>query len=54
VSNLAEMWQAYNEEVSLAWVDDQTLEAATTKANERINSLLKESTVDQDKLYWTG
>jgi multiple sugar transport system substrate-binding protein len=54
VSNFAEMWQAYREEISLAWADKQSLQEAVTKANDRINELLKESTVDQDKLYWTG
>jgi multiple sugar transport system substrate-binding protein len=54
VSNFAEMWQAFREEISLAWVDKQSLNDALTKANDRINSLLKEATVDQDPLYWTG
>jgi ABC-type glycerol-3-phosphate transport system substrate-binding protein len=53
VSNFSEMWQAYNEEVSLAWVDKQGLEESLKKANDRINELLKESTIDQDRLYWT-
>ena len=54
VSNFAEMWQAYNEEISLAWVDKQSLADATSKANDRINALLKEATIDQDRLYWTS
>jgi multiple sugar transport system substrate-binding protein len=54
VSNFVEMWQAHNEEMSLAWTDDQTLDEALTKATDRINTLLQEGNVDQDKLYWTG
>jgi hypothetical protein len=54
VSNFAEMWQAFTEEMSLVWVDEQNLDDALTKANDRINALLDEATVDQDKLYWTG
>jgi len=54
VSNFAEMWQAFTEEMSLVWVDEQNLDDALTKANDRINALLEEATVDQDKLYWTG
>lgn len=53
-SNFVEMWQAHNEELSLAWADKQPLQDALNKANDRINALLKEATVDQDKLYWTG
>ena len=54
VSNFAEMWQAYTEEVSLAWVNKQSLADALNKADTRVNDLLKDATVDQDKLYWTG
>ncbi len=54
VSNFSEMWQAYSEELSLTWTDTQTLEVATNKANDRINALLTEATIDQDKLYWTS
>jgi multiple sugar transport system substrate-binding protein len=52
-SNFVEMWQAHNEEVSLAWTDKQSVKDALTKANDRINALLKEATIDKDKLYWT-
>jgi multiple sugar transport system substrate-binding protein len=52
VSNFLEMWNAHNEELSLAWADSQSLEEALTKANNRINDLLKDANVDQDKLYW--
>jgi hypothetical protein len=54
VSNWAEMWQAHNEELSLAWADDQTLEQALDKVVDRINSLISEADIDQDQLYWTG
>jgi multiple sugar transport system substrate-binding protein len=53
VSNFLEMWQAHNEEISLAWTDKATLTDALKKATDRINGLLKEATVDQDRLYWT-
>jgi len=54
VSNFVEMWQAHNEEISLVWVDKQPLKDALNKVNDRINALLKEATVDQDRLYWTS
>jgi multiple sugar transport system substrate-binding protein len=54
VSNFVEMWNAHNEEISLAWTDKQPLADALSKANSRIDDLLKEAKVDQDKLYWTG
>jgi multiple sugar transport system substrate-binding protein len=53
-SNFVEMWQAHNEEISLAWADKQPLKDALNKANDRINALLKEATIDQDRLYWTA
>jgi multiple sugar transport system substrate-binding protein len=53
VSNFNEMWQAYSEEISLAWADSQPLSDALGKADERINALLPEATIDKDKLYWT-
>jgi ABC-type glycerol-3-phosphate transport system substrate-binding protein len=53
-SNFVEMWQAHNEELSLAWADKQPLQDALNKANDRINALLKEANIDQDKLYWTA
>lgn len=52
-SNFVEMWQAHNEEVSLAWADEQPLPDALEKANERINALLEEADIDPDRLYWT-
>jgi len=52
-SNFVEMWQAHNEEISLAWADKQPLKDALNKANDRIDALLKEATIDQDRLYWT-
>jgi multiple sugar transport system substrate-binding protein len=53
-SNFVEMWQAYSEEISLAWADTQTVKEALDNATSRINDLLKEATIDHDKLYWTG
>ncbi|MBI1881527.1 MAG: extracellular solute-binding protein [Chloroflexi bacterium] len=52
-SNWLEMWQAHNEELSLAWADERTLAEGLDKAAERINQLLSEAQVDHDKLYWT-
>lgn len=54
VSNWLEMWQAHNEELSLAWSDSTTLEAALDTAVDRINGLISEAEIDQDQLYWTG
>ncbi len=54
VSNWLEMWQAHNEELSLAWADDQTLEVALDKVVDRINGLISEADIDQDQLYWTS
>lgn len=53
-SNFVEMWTAHNEEVSLVWADKATVQEALLKANDRINALLQEADVDQDKLYWTA
>jgi len=52
VSNWLEMWQAHREELSLAWSGDQTLEEALNKAVDRVNDLIPEATIDQDKLFW--
>ncbi len=48
------MWQAHNEELSLAWSDDETLEGALDKVVDRINGLISEADIDQDQLYWKG
>jgi ABC-type glycerol-3-phosphate transport system substrate-binding protein len=53
-SNWLEMWQAHNEELSLAWADERSLDEGLNKAVERINQLLEEADVDADRLYWTG
>jgi multiple sugar transport system substrate-binding protein len=53
-SNFVEMWQAYTEEISLAWADKKPLKEALTTATQRIDDLLKDATIDHDKLYWTG
>jgi multiple sugar transport system substrate-binding protein len=54
VSNWLEMWQAHNEELSLAWSDSVTLQVALDTAVDRINGLISEAEIDQDQLYWTG
>jgi hypothetical protein len=48
------MWQAHNEELSLAWSDSVTLQVALDTAVDRINGLISEAEIDQDQLYWTG
>ncbi len=54
VSNWLEMWQAHNEELSLAWAEEESLEVALGKIVDRINNLISEAEIDPDQLYWTA